>query len=62
MTEKSRYTDEDLQEFKELRQKSDEMEKNFAGSFMKTMQYMNDPEVRKAQQRFSAAMQTMMVD
>ena len=50
------------EEFKELRQKSDEMEKNFAGSFMKTIQYMSDPEVRKAQQRFSAAMQTMMAD
>jgi hypothetical protein len=50
------------EEFKELRQKSDEMEKNFAGSFMKTMQYMNESEVRKAQQRFSAAMQTMMAD
>lgn len=50
------------EEFKKLRQKSDKMEKNFAGSFMKTMQYMNDSEVRKAQQRFSAAMQTMMAD
>ncbi|MDA3896360.1 MAG: hypothetical protein PF482_09455 [Desulfobacteraceae bacterium] len=50
------------EEFKQLRQKSDEMEKHFAGSFMKTMKYMGDPEVRKAQQRFSAAMQTMMTE
>ncbi|MBC2717353.1 MAG: hypothetical protein HF978_18770 [Desulfobacteraceae bacterium] len=47
------------EEFKELRKKGDAMEKKFAGSFMKTMKYMNDPEVQKAQQRLSAAMQTM---
>ncbi len=47
------------EEFKKLRKKSDEMEQKFAGSFMKTMQYMSDPEVRKAQQRFSVAMQSM---
>jgi len=45
--------------FKKLRKKSEEMEKKFSGSFMKTMKYMKDPEVRKAQQRLSAAMQTM---
>jgi len=47
------------EEFQKLRKKSDEMEQKFSGSFMKTMQYMRDPEVRKAQQRFSAAMQSM---
>ena len=47
------------EEFKELRKKSDEMEKKFAGSFMKTMQYMKDPEVRKAQQHLAEAMKTL---
>lgn len=47
------------EELKKLRKKGDELEKKFSESFMKTMQYMNDPEVQKAQQRLSVAMQTL---
>lgn len=45
--------------FKKLRKKADDMQKKFAGSFMKTMQYMKDPEVRKAQQHLGEAMKTL---
>jgi len=45
--------------FKKLREKGDELEKRVSGSFMKTMQYMQDPEVQKAQQHISVAMQIL---
>ena len=45
--------------FKKLREKGDELEKRFSGSLMKTMQYMKDPEVQKAQQHLSVAMQVL---
>jgi len=48
------------EEFKEVRKKGGAMEKKFAGTFMKTMKYMKDPEVQKAQKRLATAMKTMM--
>jgi hypothetical protein len=45
--------------FKKLREKGEALEKKFSGSFMKTMQYVKDPEVRKAQQHLSVAMQVL---
>ena len=47
------------EELKSSQKKSEEIGKKFAGSFMKVVPYMKDPEVRAAQTRFSKAMQTM---
>ncbi len=45
--------------FKKIQKESEEMQKRFSTSFMKTMQYMQDPAVQKAHQRIAAAMQAM---
>jgi hypothetical protein len=44
------------EELKESQQKANEVSQKMAGSMMKTMQYMRDPEVRKAQQRLGKIM------
>ena len=44
------------EELKETQKRSEELGKKMAGSMMKMMQYMMDPEVQKAQQRLGAVM------
>jgi len=44
------------EELKESQSRAEEMGKKIAGTFMKIMPYMEDPEVQKAQQRIFAVM------
>ena len=44
------------EELKESQKKAEALGQKIAGSMMKIMPYMNDPEVQKAQERMSAAM------
>ncbi len=44
------------EEMKASQERAKEVGKKMAGSFMKMMPYMNDPEVKKAQKRLSGAM------
>ena len=44
------------EELKESMKDAEEVGAKFAASMMKTMRYMNDPDVKKAQERFAKAM------
>ncbi len=47
------------EEFDAVQEESKELNARFIGTFMKLAEYMKDPEVQKAQQRVSNAMNTM---
>ena len=48
------------EELKESQKKAEALGQKMAGSMMKIMPYMNDPEVQKAQERMGAAMTEAM--
>ncbi len=49
-------TDNPPEELKDLQQKAEALGQKIAGSMMKLVPYMNDPEVKKAQERMAGAM------
>ena len=51
-----RDKDNPPEELKESQKRAEEVSRKMAGAMMKTMPYMRDPEVQKAQQRFGAVM------
>lgn len=51
--------DNQPEEFQKATKAQEEVMARFGSTFMKTMPYMNDPEVRQAQQRITLAMQSM---
>lgn len=44
---------------KKIQKESEDMQERFSASFMKTMQYMKDPEVQQSHQRIVSAMRAM---
>lgn len=47
------------EQFKKIASEQEEMMQDVSNSFMKAMPYMNDPDVRRAQERIVQAMQSM---